>query len=226
MVSAGRRRILVQLLVGVGAIAATFGAGAAIAKAPLIENGGFETGSLKGWKTSVSPDGEGKWSVYSGNSIGLPPPPPKRGMTATPVHKPPRGKRAAITTENGPCTTILYQDFTVPEHATLNLFVYYKSQGPMTTGPKLNAENDMDDNQQFRIDLMKPGAALRSVDSADIVKKIFHTKTGDPRKVDPTKLAVGLGKLAGQNVRLRVAQTDNQAPLFASVDGVKVKTKH
>ncbi len=224
MVSAGRRRVFVQGCFAALTVSAVMLAGAAAASAPVIENGGFETGSLKSWKTSDSPDGGGVWSVYSGSSIGIQPLPAKRGTTATAVHKPPRGKYAAIATETGPSTTILYQDFTVPKHATLKLFAYYKSEAPMTTRSDLDAEDDLKANQQYRIDLMKPGADLRSVDSADIVKKIFHTKTGDPRKVNPTKLEVGLGKLAGQKVRLRVAQTDNQAPLFAAVDGVKVKT--
>ena len=162
MVSAGRRRLLIQGCLAALAASMVVLAAAATASAPVIENGGFETGSLKGWKTSNSPDSGGTWSVYSGNSIGLPPPPPKRGMTATPVHKPPRGKHAAITTENGPCTTILYQDFTVPKHATLTLFAYYKSQASMTTRSDLDAEDDLKPNQQYRIDLMKPSADLRS----------------------------------------------------------------
>jgi hypothetical protein len=218
------RRRIVRAAFGLAVLAVALFAGTAIAAAPVIENGGFETGSLKGWKTSNS--SAGIWTVYSGNSVGSPlPPPPKRGTGPTmSVHKPPRGKYAAISTEGDPSTTILYQDFTVPKHATLKLIAYYKSRAAMTTGPGLDAETDSDPNQQFRIDLMKPSAGLRSVDPADIFKNVFRTRTGDPEKVDPTKLEVGLGKLAGKKVRLRVAQTDNQNVLAASVDGVKVKT--
>jgi hypothetical protein len=217
----------VRVLIGTAALAVALFTGTAVAAAPVIENGGFETGSLKGWKKMTTDNGY--WRVYSGKAVNLPPlppPPPKRRLAPQtyPVHAPPRGKFALASVESDPSTTILYQDFTVPKHAKLKLIAYYKSEAPMTTRPDLSAESDMSDNQQYRIDLMKPNADLRSVDPADVLKTVFQTQTGDPAKLKPTQLQVGLGSLAGRKIRLRVAQTDNENILVASVDGVKVKT--
>jgi hypothetical protein len=81
-------------------------------------------------------------------------------------------------------------------------------------------------NAQYRIDVMKPGAAITSVDPADILLNVFQTKTGDPTNLPPEKITADLTPFAGQTVRLRFAESDNNGVLNASTDDVQVKLVH
>jgi hypothetical protein len=210
-----------RLAIGPALAIAAFFAATATAAAPVIQNGGFETGDFTGWK--LHDTSNGAWQVYSGNPAAHAAIGPK-GSTAFPA--PPRGTYAAYTSEGGPSTLILTQKFTVPKNAKIKFWTYYISGAQFVAPDDLNAVDDAYPNQQYRVDLMKPSAPLRSLDSSDIRMNLFRTKHSSPTSMDPTKIVASLESLAGKKVVLRFAVADNQEILYAGVDGVKVvKTK-
>jgi hypothetical protein len=77
-------------------------------------------------------------------------------------------------------------------------------------------------NQQLRIDIMDPGAPIKSLDPVDIRETVFQTMPGDPlkRKYAKVKATVPDGKF-----RLRIAEVDNQSNFLTGVDAVKLKKK-
>src|SRR6478672_4822404 len=119
----------VRVLIGLIAIAVTLFTGTAVAAAPVIQNGGFETGSLMGWKTKAQPD-RSKWIVYTAKSTQSVPPPPQ-------------GKYAVRVEQGAPSAPTLIQTFQVPRHATLRLISGYGNGAPEFATPHtLNARED------------------------------------------------------------------------------------
>ena len=186
----------------------------AVARAATVVNGGFETGDFTGWHEQDQAGSAGSWQVYSGTSS------PLNGFT---IPAPPQGMFAAITDQTNPASNILYQDVALEAGAkhTLSLYVYYTSQAPIANPPTLDYTTSFP-NQQFRIDVMKPSAPLTSVNPSDILLTVFATKTGDPESLSPTLIKVDLTPFAGQTVRLRFAQVDNQFFSNAGFDDVTI----
>ena len=207
-------RRLLLISAGVFALAAMLSVGAAVASAPVITNGGFETNDFTGW--NVNNQDQGGWFTYKGHPL-----PPKAGEFPAP----PRGKYAAFSDQGSSSTMILSQVFKVPPKATLQFLTYYQNTADnFATPADLDAEDDMFDNQQYRVDLMDPKAPIKSVDKGDILKTLFRTKAGDPLDQKPEKITTSLKKFAGEKVRLRFAVSVNENVLLAGVDAVKVKT--
>jgi opacity protein-like surface antigen len=204
-------RSTVFLAVAVSAIAAS----TAVAAAPVVQNGGFETGDLTNW--TVKQSGAFHWDAYTGNTL------PGSGDG---FFSPPRGDWAAVAQQEFISQGFLYQDLKLPRNATaLKFITYYENGGSEFATPHdLKATADQDPNQQYRVDLIRPKAKISSLDSGDLLKNLFRTKVGDPQELDPTVITADVSKLAGRSVRLRFAVADNQGALDAAVDGVKVKT--
>jgi hypothetical protein len=201
---------LAGFAVAVALLAAPTGAGAAI-----VNNGDFETGNLSGWQVSTTTSGEG-WFAYSGTSS------PLEDFT---IPAPPQGTHAAITDEHGEGLHVLYQDVTLPPAGSLNrlsLFVYYDSKAAITSPDSLDPSGGA--NQQYRVDVMKPTAALDSVASGDVLQNVFRTVTGDPQTLTPTLKTADLAALAGQRVRIRLAEVDNQFFFNAGADAISVES--
>lgn len=216
------RRMLAGVLAGAVAVFAI--SAIAVAGPP---NGGFERGSLKGWKKKGN--SQGKWIVYQ-NGDG---PPLRRGA---PFPKPPQGKYAAIVDQGGPGARFLHRKLKLKRghKIKLSFFVFYRNWAPRFWTPKTFKAGSVgiarggiseDPNQQYRIDLMKPGAPLRSLKKKHIVKTLFRTKVGDPNVLAPKKRSFNLTKFAGRTLRLRFAEVDNQEVLNAGVDAVKLKQR-
>jgi hypothetical protein len=189
-----------------------------VAAGAVVTNGDFETGNLSGWTSTneSSSSTMNKWYAYTGTEAPV---------SGNPVHAPPQGKYAALTDQNGGGLHILSQDLTLPPGGTLyqlSMIAYYNSQAPIASPASLSA--DVDPNQQYRIDVMKPGTAIDSVAPADILATVLRTKTGDPDVLAPTQETADLAAYAGQTVRLRFAEVDNQLFFNASVDAVAVNT--
>ena len=72
---------------------------------------------------------------------------------------------------------------------------------------------------------MDPAAALDSVAPADVLLNVFQTQTGDPTTLAPTQLTADLTPFAGQTVRLRFAEVDNNGVLNASTDDVRISIR-
>jgi len=199
---------------------------AASAPAATVVNGDFESGSLAGW-TQVN-SGEGAWYAYSGILA------PGGFFEIEPreVPPPPQGKFAAISDQGGPGTHILYQDIAIPRYAssTLTMLVYYKSEAPLVTPfpNTLSAGSESEEppipNQQYRVDVISPTSPIESVNSADVLATVFATSTGGPETLAATTMTADLTPFAGQTVRLRLAEVDNQFYLNGGADSIAISS--
>jgi hypothetical protein len=194
------------------------GAGAA-----TVVNGDFESGTLNGWGVHRATT-LGDWYAYSGTN------PPIGGKKVTaPVQPPPQGTYAAITDEYNPDTLILYQDIALRsgyDHR-LSLLAYYTSLDPIAvpTPDTLSVDDEVlgaNANQQYRIDVMRPEAAIDSINPADILRTVFRTRKGDPKEMAPAGLTADLSAFAGQTVRLRIANAVHEETFNAGVDAVAI----
>jgi hypothetical protein len=207
------RRLLALAVAGAALLTAPGAAHAAI-----VTNGDFETGSFSGWQLHDAPvdPPSGTWNVYTGTSVG-----------GDLFPAPPQGTHAAATDQSSPGRHLLYQDLTLPSGGSqyqLSMFVYYDSDAPISSQPNLDFNVIGMPNQQYRIDLIKPSAPIDSVASGDILSGLFQTVTGDPTTLAPTLRTADLSSFAGQTVRLRFAEVDDQGVFHAATDAVTVKT--
>jgi hypothetical protein len=182
----------------------------------LIVNGGFETG-LSSWTVADQAGGSGSWFVQTGTGSPL---------NGFPVASPPEGTFAAMTDQGGPGSHVLYQDFIVPTGVVVGAlgFEHYINN---TAGAFLSPDTlDFSGagNQQARVDIMTTTADPFSVAAGDVLMNIFQTMPGDPAvsgynpvNADVTAL---LQAHAGQTLRLRFAEVDNQLFFSYGVDRV------
>lgn len=212
----------VRILLAACAAVATMLVAPAGAGAATVVNGDFETGTLTGWQVfniPPEPEASGNWFAYSGtvSPVG----------EAPEVPPPPAGKYAAITAQGGAGTHILYQDVALEPFWThqLSLLVYYHTFAPLATpSPETLSAEIPAANQQYRIDVMKPTAPIESVNPSDILATVFATKTGDPEELGPTPITVDLTPFAGQTVRLRFAEVDNEFYFAAGTDSISIQS--
>ena len=213
-----RNRVISRMhLLALAIVAAAVLAAPAGATAATVVNGDFETGTLDGWQLFSSADPEDKWYVYSGTN----PPGPTEIETVAP---PPSGNFAAVSSQGGPGTHILYQDIALEPFYShqLSLVAYYRSAAPPVTPNPETLDTGGSANQQYRIDVINPAAPIETVNPADILATVFATKTGDPQELAPTTFTADLTPFAGQTVRLRFAEADNQLYFAASTDNVSI----
>jgi hypothetical protein len=198
------------------------------ATAATVVNGDFETGNLQGWGASYV-TGFGNWYAYKGTTAPIQDDQGKR--SPAPVPAPPQGNFAAISDQLNPDTLVLYQDINLVAGAKhqLSLQTFYSSRNPLAVPTPETLSTDeavigKQPNQQYRIDLMRPEAALESIDPADVLRTIFRTAAGDPVSMPPTRISANISALAGQTVRLRVAVAAGKEALNAGIDAVSVTT--
>lgn len=198
------------------------------ANAATVVNGGFESGTLSGWRLHRV-TGAGNWFAYTGTAapIGQ----RRKPKPADPVQPPPQGSHAAISDQANPDTLILYQDVALEPGLVhrLSLLAYYDSYEPIAvpTPDTLSVDDGVlgkQRNQQFRIDVMRPEAPLESVAPGDILRTVFATRRGAPRSMGPTRLNADLSAFAGQTVRLRIANAVHEEVFNAGVDAVSIDT--
>lgn len=217
----GIRNRLASLIAGAIAAVALLAPGGA--GAATIVNGDFESGTLTGWQTfnvPAPPENSGNWFAYTGT---VSPVSPEFGPAVPP---PPAGKYAAISDQSGPGLHILYQDVVLEPYYThqLTMLVYYQSSASLITPSPNTLSHEGPANQQYRIDVMKPTASLTSVDPTDILATVFATNTGDPLTLGATALTTNLSAFAGQTVRLRLAEVDNQLYLRGGADSISIQS--
>jgi hypothetical protein len=208
------------LLVVLALAAATFGAASASA-AQLVTNGDFETGTLEGWHTSYENQADSKWSVYS-----------RTEQVSEPFRlffPPPSGEHAAFqsSVRGDSDSAILYQEVTLPTALTgqLSMYLAYKSAAPMEAPTPNTLELSTEgNNQQVRVDVLKAGAPLRTLEPGDILQTLFATAESSSKELPPTLLTADLSAFAGQTVVLRIASVSEIEQLQTVVDGVSIET--
>ena len=190
---------------------------AAAANAQLLVNGGFESG-LAGWTVVNQAGGSGTWSSQTGT---LSPP------SAFSVPLPPQGLFSAMTSQSGAGSHVLYQDFLVPVSPTPTTlsFSYYigNRAGAFFSPASLNFSGAA--NQQARVDIVTTTGGVFSVLPADVLLNLFQTQPGDALISGYTSFSADVTGLfsahAGETLRLRFAETDNQLFFNFGVDNVQ-----
>jgi hypothetical protein len=194
---------------------------------PVLENGGFETGDLTGW--AVESFGAGDWFVYE---EGTTPPDPSMSDPdpAFNVPDPPEGQYAAVTDMDYKGVHFLYRDIEVTGPWVLHATVLYENHGarildPPNFGTFIGEvwSGGSYSNQQFRIDLIDPGAEIHSLEADDVLATVFRTRAGDPPALGPTAVTMDLSPWEGQTIRLRATQIDNAGPMRAGIDDVRLE---
>lgn len=217
------RPVLFAVAVLVGAALLAPGGAAAAG----VVNGDFETGNLNGWSVHRT-QGVGDWFVYTGHEELI----AKERGTPLP-QAPPQGAFAAISDQVAPETLILSQEIALepglPQR--LSLVAFYDSEVPIAIPASDTLSVDPEvlgggANQQFRIDVMRAGSPLESLDPADILATVYRSelkgRPKDSKSMAPTWFSTDLSAFAGQTVRLRIAAVANQELLTAGVDAVSI----
>lgn len=178
-------------------------------------NGGFEKDSFEGWKRLN--DGGGQWQTYKGKFE----PAIRRAGTGgeTPsLPKPPEGKYAAALSQSDPGLNILHRVLRAKKRKELSLKLAYRNVSDQFISPD-TLDPMAEENQQVRVDLLKPKAPLDTLKNSDIIDTLLRTKPGDPLFRPYGKLEA---KVKGK-FRLRIAEVDNAGQLLVGVDDLKLK---
>ncbi|MFB3431188.1 MAG: hypothetical protein ABL309_09710 [Phycisphaerales bacterium] len=176
-----------------------------------IANPGFETGDLTGWSTfEANTVGEGIFRAATGGSLL-----PLSGATAPPASA---GDTLAISDMAAAGLRVLYQDITIPENATLSFDLWWNNAAGFWVNPDNMFPNPFP-NQHARIDLIALDAPLNTTSPDDIALSLVTLDEDDPTQSGGWRgQQFDLAALAGQTLRLRIAEVDNQGPLYVAVD--------
>jgi hypothetical protein len=183
----------------------------------VIVNGSFEDGggSLTGWTVFNQAGGSGDWFVQTGTAS------PRNGFA---VAAPTAGVYAAMTDQPAEGTHILYQDVTVPAGASLSFDVFIANRvWPFRTPASLSFT--VVPNQQARVDLMTTTAPISSV-TTGVISNLYQTVADDPLVSGYTSQTTSLASLAGQTVRLRFSEVDNQSWFNMGIDNVSLRVTY
>lgn len=202
------------------AMAAALALGPSVATAaPLLVNGGFETGTFAGWTVVNQANGSGDWFIQSGTASPL---------NLFGVQAPPEGTFAAMTDQGGPGSHILYQDFVVPtslSSAVLSYELFILNQAGAFFAPG-SLDFNVAPNQQARIDIITTTADPFSVAAGDVLLNLYQSMPGDPLTSGYTlgshDLTAFLQGHLGETLRLRFAEADNQLFFAMGVDYISL----
>ncbi len=194
--------------------------GSAAGAAELVVNGGFEqnggagTNVFTGWTMVDQPGGSGSFYAQTGTSS----PPPD----VISVPKPPQASFSAMTSQSGPGSHIIYQDITIPSGALtrFSAALYVNNQSGSFATPS-TLDYSVSPNQQARVDIMTTASAITDVGSG-VLLNVYQTKVGDPLVSGFTPIAADLAPFAGQTVRLRIAEADDQGNFNFGIDQVSI----
>ena len=188
-----------------------------------LTNGDFETGDLSGWTAEVVDGSWGNWFIYEDGDTAPNSGDRKYEYNVFELPDPPQGTFAAASDSKGAGRYILYQDFTVDSPAILHLVVYYRSRGSINAPPHFQLFGNTDANDQVRVDVIDPAAAIDSLAEEDVFGTLFQNEDSDPVYMGPTDVSLDLTPFEGQTVRLRVVQIDNSAAFMSGFDNVRLE---
>lgn len=192
--------------------------------AELVQNGGFEdnggvgSSTFSGWTVFSQPGSDGVLAAQTGTDS------PLRGL---PVEAPPEGSFAAMTDQNGAGSYALYQDIAIPTDAATVSFsaqiLIDNDNGASDFATPATLDYTVNPNQQFRVDILDPTAGPQDLGAA-VLENIFLTNPGDPLLQPYQTITADLSAYAGQTIRLRFAETDNNGVFHAGIDAVSLTT--
>ncbi len=202
----------------------------------LIANGGFEAATpFESWTIVDQPDSAGTWCPQSGTSAPGFPCGNSGGSGAT-VSAPPEGSTAAMTDQDEPSSSVLYQCVSLPDSLVsaelsfqlylLNLAGEGKGKGDDYASPPSLDYNYKGPNQQFRADVVSNagiGADPFTVSGDDILLNVYQTQPGDPFESGYDLVSADLSAFAGQTICVRFAMADNVFFFNAGVDDVRLE---
>lgn len=185
--------------------------------APVIVNGGFETG-FTGWTRADQTGSEGTFFLQSGSTSPI---------NGDAVPAPPEGSQAAMTDAAGPGAHVLYQDFMASAGpATLSFQVFIGNRSGQFATPDTLDFSIAAINQQARVDILKAGADPFSLAVDDILLTLFTTPAGSALITGYNTVSMDISALLaaneGQSLRLRFAETDNLFSFQMGVDDVRI----
>lgn len=186
----------------------------------LVTNGGFEqnggvnTNVFTGWTETDQAGGSGSFFAQTGTTA------PSANPIVVPA--PPQGSFSAMSSQGGAGSHILSQNITIPasSSARFSARIYINNNIGTFSSPN-SLDYTVTPNQQFRIDIMTTGSALTDV-GAGVLRSLYQTKPGDPAVSGYNAISADVSAFAGQTVRLRIAEADNQGNLTVGVDQVSV----
>lgn len=186
--------------------------------APLLTNGGFETGTFAGWTTSVQSGSSGNLFVVLNN--GGPSPLSNYQYALNPIG----GNYFAMTDQFEPGSYALTQSFTADGvgavSVSFQLFASNAAGASSSTPP--NRDFLVSPNQNVVVDILSSGADPFTSNAADIVASLYGPATGGSGLEPWTTYSFDLGVLAAGTYLFRFAETDNQTFLRAGIDNVDV----
>jgi hypothetical protein len=204
-----------QLAIGAAMVAAVFFGvrSAEAASFQLIANPDF-TGGLAGWTVVDEAGGTGSWFVQTGVVSPI-------LVNSFPVPPPPSAPNAAMTDQGGPGSHMLYQDFVVPTDiavAIIQFDYFVNNQDAFITGSDLSYTSGP--NQQARVDIIDPSAdPFTTTVLLHLFQATANTQTYLTSNQDITAF---LQAHAGQTLRLRFAEVDNQFFFNFGIDNVLI----
>jgi hypothetical protein len=195
----------------------------------LLVNGSFEQNdreiSFTGWSkfdeqgfeegTDPLQPANGRFFVQSGSALGNVDVPP-----------PTDGRFAAMTIQDGPGLHVLYQNVALPASAerirfACDVYVDNFADGFVVPSPlslafgKQSGQAPL--NQHARIDVLRPSAAPNAV-GTQILRNVWFTSPSLPTTFGYVTVSADLSDLAGQTVRIRIAEVDNLGTFIFGVD--------
>ena len=214
---------LARLAVSIGTTVVLCASNGPLHAAPVITNGGFESG-FAGWARVDQTGSDGGFALQSGIAS------PSNG---DPVPAPPAGLFAAMTDGFGPGSHVLFQDFVASvANATLRFDLFLGNRADRYATPAsldfalTNVNGALTLNQQARVDILRAGADPFSVAAADILMTLYRTQVGDALVSGYSAISTDIGALlaahAGEALRLRFAETDNLAQFQVGIDNVRI----
>ncbi|MEE4638934.1 MAG: hypothetical protein V2J42_09370 [Wenzhouxiangella sp.] len=185
-----------------------------------VSNPGFESGDVSGW--TVQTNGLAfPIEVVSGTTV----------TSAGTINPSLSDDFYAFTSQSGPGSSFLAQDFEVQPGVNRIFFdiAINNSVSDYFVPDPLSFDFNAAPNQQARFDILVPGAALDTVDPADIIVTGFQTMPGAPLIQDWTRydidVSAELAPFEGQTVTLRFVQVDNQGFFNLAIDNLSVGTR-
>ncbi|MDA8017406.1 MAG: hypothetical protein MPN21_08135 [Thermoanaerobaculia bacterium] len=193
--------------------------GATLLNPSFEMNGGVGTNVFTDWTVVDVPGSIGGLPSAFGSIVA------QTGVTSpvssSAVEAPTDGTFSAMADATGPSASLIYQDFVVPSGTTtVRCDVYINNQaGVFINAGTLDWEAVA--NQHARLDIMDPLAPDDDV-GAGVLLNLFITNPGDPAVQSYQTISADISAFAGQTVRLRAAEVDNQFFFNMGLDNCSV----